>query len=187
MTKYGMAINLDRCIGCHTCANACKMQNNVPSGMLWNRVLTEGSDVIYGAVGDYPNLSRTFVPVACQHCENPACQRVCPTGATHISPDGIVLVDHGRCIGCKYCMAACPYQVRTFNEEEGIADKCRFCTVSASDGGTKMCTCVEACLTGARIFGDLDDPDSEISKQVKELNAQPIKGDLTDVKVFYVR
>ena len=79
------------------------------------------------------------------------------------------------------------YQVRAFNEKEGIADKCRFCTVSASEGGTKMCTCVEACITGARVFGDLDDPDSEVSRQIKELNAQPIKGDLTDVSVFYVR
>ena len=112
---------------------------------------------------------------------------VCPTGAAYIGADGIVGVDHGRCIGCLYCMAACPYQVRVRNEETGAVDKCRFCTVSAETTGAKMCSCVEACLTGARMFGDLDDPDSDISKEIVATNAQPIAGDLTKSKVFYVR
>lgn len=101
--------------------------------------------------------------------------------------DGIVEVDEGRCIGCLYCMAACPYQVRVRNAQTGTVDKCRFCTVSAEESGTKMCTCVEACLTGARIFGDLDDPDSELSRAIARTNAAPIAGDLTESKVFYVR
>ena len=101
--------------------------------------------------------------------------------------DGIVEVDHGRCIGCLYCMAACPYQVRTRNSKTGEVDKCRFCTVSAETTGTKMCSCVEACLTGARMFGDLDDPDSDISKEIVATNAQPIAGDLTESKIYYVR
>ena len=112
---------------------------------------------------------------------------MCPTGAAYIGADGIVGVDEGRCIGCKYCMAACPYQVRVHNEKTGTVDKCRFCTVSAETSGTKMCSCVEACLTGARIFGDLDDPASDISKEIAATNAQPIAGDLTKSKVFYVR
>jgi Fe-S-cluster-containing dehydrogenase component len=98
----------------------------------------------------------------------------------------VVVVETGRCIGCKYCVAACPYQVRVQNEETGTVDKCRFCTISALNG-TKMCSCVTACLTGARIFGDLDDPQSELSKAIVELNAHPLAGDLTKAKVFYVR
>ena len=122
MTKYGMAISLDRCIGCQTCANACKMQNNVPMGLLWNRVITEGCDVIDGAVGVYPNLTRTYVPLACQHCENPACQRVCPTGATYKDDMGRVQIDYDKCIGCRMCMAACPYNARVFNWEDPVRD-----------------------------------------------------------------
>ena len=127
------------------------------------------------------------VPLQCMQCEDAPCAAVCPTGAAYIGADGIVGVDEGRCIGCKYCMAACPYQVRVHNEKTGTVDKCRFCTVSAETSGTKMCSCVEACLTGARIFGDLDDPASDISKEIAATNAQPIAGDLTKSKVFYVR
>lgn len=180
MTRYGMLINTKKCIGCFACRTACQRQN----GLLPDEDFIRYEERVNGS---YPNVRIEAVPLQCMHCADAPCANVCPTGATHVSPDGIVLVDHGRCIGCKYCMAACPSQVRAFNEKEGIADKCRFCTVSASEGGTKMCTCVEACITGARVFGDLDDPDSEVSRQIKELNAQPIKGDLTDVSVFYVR
>ena len=187
MTKLGIAIDLERCVGCHTCANACKMQNNVPTGMLWNRVTTEGCDVIDGAVGTYPNLTRTFLPVACQHCENPACQRVCPTGATYKDEMGRVEIDYDKCIGCRMCMAACPYQVRNRNEKTGAVDKCRFCHVSNYENGTEMCTCVTACPTHARIFGDLDDPDCELVKEINRTHAAPIAGDLTKSKVFYVR
>ena len=114
------------------------------------------------------------------------CVSVCPTGAAKYGTDGIVEVDQGRCIGCLYCVAACPYQVRVRNSQTGAVDKCRFCTVAAEDG-TKMCSCVEACLTGCRIFGDLDDPDSEISKAIVETGAAPIAGDLTKAKIYYVR
>lgn len=174
MTKLGIAIDLERCVGCHTCANACKMQNNVPTGMLWNRVTTEGCDVIDGAVGTYPNLTRTFLPVACQHCENPACQRVCPTGATYKDEMGRVEIDYDKCIGCRMCMAACPYNARSFNWEEpvrdvdfnygdaevpvrprGVAEKCTLCRERTDRGEEPMC--VVCCPTHARIFGDLDD------------------------------
>lgn len=188
MTKYGMAISLDRCIGCQTCANACKMQNNVPMGMLWNRVITEGCDVIDGALGEYPNLTRTYVPLACQHCENPACQRVCPTGATYKDDMGRVQIDYDKCIGCRMCMAACPYNARVFNWEEpvrdpdfnygdkdvpvrtkGVMEKCTMCKERTDRGDEPMC--VVCCPTKARTFGDLDDSNSEVSRMIREKHA----------------
>ena len=181
MTKLAIGINLDRCIGCHTCANACKMQNNVPDGMLWNRVLTEGCDAIDGAVGTYPNLSRTYVPLACQHCENPACMKVCPTGATYKDDAGRVEIEYDRCIGCRMCMAACPFNARVFNWEDpqrdggfnwgdarvpvrtrGVMEKCTLCRERTDEGEAPMC--VVCCLTHARVFGDLDDPTSELAQ-----------------------
>ncbi len=188
MTKYGMAISLDRCIGCQTCANACKMQNNVPMGMLWNRVITEGCDVIDGALGEYPNLTRTYVPLACQHCENPACQRVCPTGATYKDDMGRVQIDYDKCIGCRMCMAACPYNARVFNWEDpvrdpdfnygdkdvpvrtkGVMEKCTMCKERTDRGDEPMC--VVCCPTKARTFGDLDDPNSDVSRMIREKHA----------------
>mgnify|MGYP000003621581 FL=1 len=183
MTKLGMAINLSRCVGCQTCANACKMSNNVPMGMLWNRVLTEGSDVLDGVQGTYPNVTRKWVPLACQHCENPACQKVCPTGATYKDEKGRVEIDYDKCIGCRFCMAACPYNARVFNWSEpdhdpdfqtgygkvpvrlkGVMEKCSLCKERCDDGEEPMC--VVCCPASARVYGDLDDPDSEISKIV---------------------
>ena len=187
MTKLGIAINLERCVGCNTCANACKMQNNIPMNMLYIRVETDGVDTADGAQGTYPDLSRTYIPVACQHCENPACLKVCPVGATYKDDMGRVEIHYDKCIGCRICMAACPYQVRTRNSKTGEVDKCRFCTLSSYENGTKMCSCVDACLTGARIFGDLDDSDSEISKEIARTGAAPIAGDLTRAKIYYVR
>ena len=188
MTKLGIAIDLERCIGCHTCANGCRIQNGLPTGIAWNRVLTEGCDKIDDAVGEYPNLSRTYLPVACQHCENPACLRVCPTGATYKDETGRVLIDYDKCIGCRMCMAACPYNARSFNWEEpkrpvdfrygdarvpvrprGVAEKCTLCKERTDDGDEPMC--VKCCPTKARVFGDLNDPNSEISKRIKEKSA----------------
>lgn len=188
MTKLGIAINKTRCIGCQTCAHACKMQNNVPSGMRWNRVLTEGCDVEDGALGEFPNLSRGYLPVACQHCENPACLRVCPTGATYKDDKGRVEIDYEKCIGCRMCMAACPYNARVFNWNEpvrdpdfnygdkdvpvrgkGVVEKCTLCKERTDRGDIPMC--VRVCPGRARVYGDLDDPESEISKVVRENHA----------------
>ena len=188
MTRFGLAINTGRCIGCHTCANACKMQNNVPMGMLWNRVLTEGCDIVDGAVGQYPNVSRAYLPVACQHCENPACLRVCPTGATYKDEKGRVEIAYDKCIGCRTCMAACPYNARVFNWNEprrdpdfnygdkdvpvrgkGVVEKCTRCKERTDRGDEPMC--VVCCPTKARVFGDLDDPNSDVSRIVRERRA----------------
>ena len=186
MTKLAIGINLHRCIGCNTCAVACKMQNNVPDGMLWNRVLTEGCERFDSAEGTYPNLSRTYLPLACQHCENPACERVCPTGATYKDDKGRVEIDYDKCIGCRMCMAACPYTgVRNFNWDEpkysidlktGSADapahvkhtveKCTFCWHRLAKGVQPAC--VEVCTARARYFGDLNDPESEVSKLIRD-------------------
>lgn len=185
MTRFGFAINTGRCIGCHTCANACKMQNNVPTGMLWNRVLTQECDIIDGVVGQYPNVSRAYLPVACQHCENPACLRVCPTGATYKDESGRVEIAYDKCIGCRTCMAACPYNARVFNwsdavrdpdfnygdkkvpvRQKGVVEKCTMCKERTDLGEEPMC--VVCCPTKARVFGDLDDPNSEVSRIIRE-------------------
>ncbi len=204
MTKLAIGIDLHRCIGCNTCALACKMQNNVPDGMLWNRVLTENCELFDGAEGTYPHLTRTYVPLACQHCSNAACQRVCPTGATYTDEKGRVQIDYQKCIGCRMCMAACPYNARVFNwndpvrstganwgdgrvptREKGMMEKCTLCKERTDAGDEPMC--VHCCPTDARVFGDLDDPDSEISQLERSESAQRLlesKG--TRPAVFYV-
>ena len=180
MTRYGMLIDTKNCIGCYACRTACQRQNGLDADVDYIRYEERET-------GTFPHVGYEMVPLQCMHCEDAPCAQVCPTGAAHMGADGIVEVDEGRCIGCLYCMAACPYQVRVRNSETGAVDKCRFCTVSAEESGTKMCTCVEACLTGARMFGDLDDPDSEIVKEIARTGAKPIAGDLTKSKIYYVR
>jgi molybdopterin-containing oxidoreductase family iron-sulfur binding subunit len=164
------------------------MSNNVPDDILWNRVLTHNCDVMDGAEGEYPNLSRTYLPVACQHCENAACQRVCPTGATYKDDKGRVEIDYDKCIGCRMCMAACPYNAREFNWSEpvrsaggnygeagvavrprGVVEKCTLCKERTDRGDLPMC--VRCCPARARIYGDLDDESSEISKTIREKHA----------------
>lgn len=205
MTRLAIGVNLRRCIGCNTCALACKMQNNVPDGMLWNRVLTEGCERFDSAEGTYPNLSRTYLPLACQHCENPACERVCPTGATYKDDKGRVEIDYDKCIGCRMCMAACPYNARTFNWNDpvratgagygdarvpertrGVMEKCTLCKERTDEGDEPMC--VRCCPADARIFGDLDDPDSAVSRLRRDQGAEVLLEDKgTRPQVFYVR
>ncbi|WP_165062987.1 4Fe-4S dicluster domain-containing protein [Adlercreutzia sp. ZJ154] len=204
MTKLAIAINTDRCIGCQTCAFACKMQNSVPQGMAWNRVITEGSDHEDGSLGTFPNVTRTYLPLACQHCENPACEKVCPTGATYKDEKGRVEIDYDKCIGCRMCMAACPYNARVFNwaepvrkpdfkygdkevveRERGVMEKCTLCKERTDRDEQPMC--VECCPVRARVFGDLDDPDSEISKLKHEKSVRILLEDKgTRPQVFYV-
>ena len=120
MTRLGFVIDKKSCIACHACAVACKVENNLPDGNWWNRILTEGGDNMDAPEGTYPNLSLGNIAVACQHCKNPACVKVCPVGATYKDPEtGVVRQDYDKCIGCRMCMAACPYTgVRSFNWDE---------------------------------------------------------------------
>ncbi len=183
MARYGMAIDTKRCVGCNACTTACKMANNVPDDIFWTRALTKGGDEVDTPAGTFPNLSMRYYTVGCQHCENPACVKACPVGATYKDPEtGIVRQDYDRCIGCRMCMAACPYTgVRSFNWQEpknqmgfaiGDADapkhqkhtveKCTFCYQRTSKGETPAC--MDLCPARARHWGDLDDPNSEISQ-----------------------
>ena len=120
MTRYGFVIDSKSCISCHSCAVACKVENNLPDTIWWNRILTDGGPNMDTPAGTYPNLTIRNIPMACQHCDNPACVKVCPVGATYKDPEtGVVRQDYDKCIGCRMCMAACPYTgVRSFNWEE---------------------------------------------------------------------
>lgn len=181
---YGMAIDLKHCIGCQTCAFACKVANNLPNDVWWNRVFTDGGPVIDTTSEDG---RKEYFPMACQHCENPACVKVCPVGATYRDPEtGVVRQDYDKCIGCRMCMAACPYTgVRSFNWEEPqyhmdfatgdsdaaphqkhVVEKCTFCYQRTSQG--KDPACMVLCPGRARFWGDLDDPDSEVSQLISK-------------------
>lgn len=158
MTRNIIDIDLDSCIGCHSCAVVCKQENNVGLGTFYNKVLTVGPS------GTYPDLEMYYLPVACQHCDNPECVSVCPTGASYKREDGVVLVDHSKCIGCQYCVMACPYGVRAYDtsKDKGVIEKCTMCA-HLIDKGEKP-ACVKHCPGQARKFGDLDDPQSDVSK-----------------------
>ncbi|MBR2789411.1 MAG: 4Fe-4S dicluster domain-containing protein, partial [Eggerthellaceae bacterium] len=109
MARYGIVVDVTRCMGCHTCSMACKMENNVPEGIWWNRVLTDGGESMDTYRGEYGSGHLDYLVMQCQHCDNPACTRVCPVGATYKDPEtGIVRQDYDKCIGCRMCMAACP-------------------------------------------------------------------------------
>jgi len=186
--RLGMVIDTKRCIGCTTCAVACKGENNLPDKTWYNRVLTVGGANPNTPTGVYPHLTIETITLACQHCEKPACLDVCPVGAISKSADGVILQDNTpgsptRCIGARACIAACPYTgVRVFNFDEptyqvqgfvlggeGVpehtlnkVEKCQFCAHRLA-GGLEP-ACVEVCPSRARTFGDLNDPTSEVSR-----------------------
>ena len=191
MTRWAMVADLRRCVGCQTCTAACRHANATPPGVQWRRVL----DMEFGV---YPNVRRSFVPVGCQHCDDPPCRDVCPTNATRKRADGIVTIDYDLCIGCAYCAVACPYQARhktmraafaygkaMENETKrrddrrlAVATKCTFCVDRIDDGLARGLrpgvdheatpACVNACITQTLQFGDLDDPKSNVSQLVAE-------------------
>jgi len=177
--QYGMLIDTRKCIGCHTCSVACKSENEVPLGVT-------RSWVEYTEKGVYPNASRHFLPRLCNHCRHPQCVDVCPTGATYKRPqDGIVVVDSGLCIGCKYCVQACPYDARFLNPVTGFADKCDFCIHRVSKG--LVPSCVNSCIGGARIFGDISDPTTEISRLLATNPTTVLRpGKGTEPNVYYI-
>ncbi len=167
MSHYCIVVNLDRCTGCFGCEIACKMENNVALGQRWSKVFT------VGPVGDYPNMTRYALPTMCQQCENAPCVNVCPTGASYRdASSNIVLVDKEKCIGCKYCMMACPYGVRSWNTSERCVEKCTLCGQLTSTG--QLPACVKSCAAGARFYGDLDDPQSDASQELAKYPAEAI-------------
>ena len=167
MSHNCIVVNLDRCTGCFGCEIACKMENNVALGQRWSKVFT------VGPVGEYPNMTRYALPTMCQQCKDAPCVHVCPTGASYRdSNTNVVLVDKEKCIGCKYCMMACPYGVRSWNKTEKCVEKCTLCGQLTSAG--KLPACVKSCAAGARIFGDLDDPNSDVSKELAKYPAEAV-------------
>lgn len=216
MPRWGMVIDLEKCTGCQACTTACQMENNRLPGENWQ-------DVLFYTEGEYPSGKLSWLPRPCMHCENPSCRDVCPTGATYKTEEGMVLVDWDKCIGCKYCMVACPYGVRFYAEEKqvvqpdirevfpgdgdkmwnppwrmpdakrdvkhgvgiqpkNVVSKCTFCyhRVKDAPAGTvdldpanpalreHTPACVVTCAPGARTFGDLDNPKSQVRELIAE-------------------
>lgn len=216
-TKFGMVIDAGACIGCRQCMYACKEENNVPDEplpMSWMEIfemdihepVTELSSVPpENSRRDYtesPKRGKWYLGVNCLHCENPPCVKVCPVGATYVGDNGIVEMNYNKCIGCRNCMAACPYNARQFNwaepdipedrvnpkvpvRQKGVAEKCTFCQHRTKDG--LLPKCVEACPVGARHFGDLHDPESPVSRILKEdMSFRLLEEMSTKPKVYYI-
>ena len=154
MTQYAIVTDLDRCVCCLACSVACKVVNGVPTGSFWNKTLRIGPNPREGGSGQWPDVELYFLNVQCQHCENPECVKVCPTGASHKTEDGTVQIDKSKCIGCQFCAMSCPYSVRYLNEEEGVVEKCTLCEQKIAQG--ELPQCVSECGGRARFFGDLD-------------------------------
>ncbi len=199
--KWCMSIDVRKCIGCGRCAAACKMENHVPPEPYYFRTWVERYEVHgtdepiitspNGGIDGFPpqNSSEEFeksfyVPKLCNHCETSPCTQVCPTGATFVSPDGVVMIDYDYCIGCRFCIQACPFGCRFFNPETQTADKCNLCYHRITQG--LLPACVEVCPVGARQFGDLKDPESKIHAFLAENQVDVLKPQLrTHPKVYY--
>lgn len=227
MAKYAMVIDLQRCTGCGGCIIGCKNENNLSQGVSW-------ASKISWTEGTFPNVRFTYITTLCNHCENAPCVSACPTEAMYKTEDGITMLDSDKCIGCRYCMAACPYGVihyiaeesQTFWQDEevlladgtasaaevtaqvgatvmpyynpereatlpgvrpkGTVEKCTLCDHRLSAG--QFPYCVEACPANARIIGDLDDPNSEVSKLLSKYKPMRLRESLgTEPKVYYIR
>jgi len=215
MVRYGMAIDMSRCMGCRACVEACKVENNTPMGVFWMWLFRFEE-------GTYPNSKLRYMARPCQHCDNAPCVKVCPVGARFKRDDGLVLTDADRCIGCRYCEVSCPFGVNYFNWKEpsknqyfdwgskglpyrnpdhdikyegrlvsggnhfaGVMGKCTFCVHRLAKGLKPAC--VANCPVGVFTFGDLDDPNSEVSKAIAEKDHFRLEEELgTNPKVFYL-
>ncbi|MDX2477493.1 MAG: 4Fe-4S dicluster domain-containing protein [Gammaproteobacteria bacterium] len=212
---FGYAINVSKCRGYRDCVHACVKENNLSRDTQYIRVLELDRDNLNLHEGDHyynsdtvPVEGKHYFPMQCMHCDNPPCVKACPVEATWTEPDGIVVVDYDWCIGCRYCMAACPYQARHFNwgypklpaEEittethylgnrprpRGVVEKCHFCVQRTREG--RQPACQEACPSGARVFGNLLDPNSEIRYVLENKAVFRLKEDLgTEPKFWYFR
>ncbi len=204
--RYVIVHDLHRCMGCHACEMACKSENNVPDNNWWCRVLTDGGDGPNTSGGTYEAPYRDYYALQCQHCENPACTRVCPVGATYKDPEtGVVRQEYDRCIGCRMCMAACPYTgVRSFNWDEPkyscavamgdidvpthqkhTVEKCTMCWHRLAKG--EQPACVAACPAYARYWGDANDPESEVAQLIKNRSNKQLLPEMgTNPSVYYL-
>lgn len=198
---YGMGIQVDKCIGCGRCVEACKTENDVPREPVYFRTWVERYaidsageatvDSPEGGIDGFPPLDEDqevlrsfFVPKLCNQCDNPPCVQVCPVGATFKTDDGVVLIDKDYCIGCSYCIQACPYGARYLDPRTRTADKCNFCYHRVRRG--LVPACVEACPTGARVFGEVYTRTSPLRRLMRLNPLQVLKPHLnTDPKVFY--
>ena len=213
--EFAYALDLSRCIGCRRCVYACVEENNQSRNpqLHWIKVLSmekekgvdfEHADPYYNPE-KVPEDGRFYMPVACQQCRDSPCTKVCPTGATWTEKDGIVVIDYDWCIGCRYCMAACPYGARHFNWSEpsipsdeinpnthylgnrprpkGVVEKCTFCIQRTRTG--RYPACVEVCPVGARKFGNLLDPDSEIRYIIEHKRVMVLKAELNTAPRFF--
>lgn len=212
---FGYAINITKCRGYRDCVEACVQENNLARDIRYIQVLEldkgslnlETADRYYDR-DSVPAAGKYYLPVQCMQCDNPPCVKACPVEATWKESDGIIVVDYDWCIGCRYCMTACPYSARSFNWQRpdipverinpdtnylgnrprpvGVVEKCHFCTQRTRRG--KQPACQEACPTGARIFGNLLDPDSEIRYVLEHKTVFRLKEDLgTEPKFWYFR
>ena len=154
MSHMAIVTDLNRCAGCLGCNVACKAVNNVKPGSYWNKTLRVGPNPKVEG-GQYPDVEMYFMVLQCQHCANPQCVSVCPTGASAIAEDGTIQIDKETCIGCGACLMACPYGVRYLDEETLVAEKCNLCKDLIDEG--KLPQCVSPCGGMARFFGDLDE------------------------------
>ncbi len=187
---WGFGVDIDKCIGCARCVDACKTENDVPRKPFYFRTWVEryvirktgeiqvespnGGLDGYTQLRDKEDVSKTFfVPKLCNLCENSPCIQVCPVGATFKTEEGVVLIDRKYCIGCRYCIQACPYGTRYFHPTLKVADKCSLCYHRIMKGLNPAC--VEVCPTGARIFGDMSEPDSPISRFIEANHVQVLK------------
>lgn len=199
--RYAMGVQIEKCIGCGKCVEACKIENDVPMEPYYFRTWVERY-IIYadgdvsvdspnGGIEGFPPIEskkqilRTFfVPKLCNHCENPPCVQVCPVGATFETQDGVVLVDDDYCIGCRYCIQACPYGARFLDPRTHTAGKCTFCYHRITEG--LLPACVEICPTQARIFGELGKLSTPLNRMMRQSNIQVLKSHMnTEPKVFY--
>jgi tetrathionate reductase subunit B len=211
--RWAFGVDATKCIGCLRCVEACKLENDVPhnahqfrtwveryvylEGEEHARIDSQQDPVNIAASGSEEHFrfadryskekveKAFFVPKLCNQCTDPACVQVCPVGATYKAPDGIVLIDHDYCIGCRYCVQACPYGARLFNDEAGVSDKCTWCYHRITKG--LQPACVEVCPTGARIFGDLKDKQSDVSQFIRENRVDVLRPETGNgPNVFYV-
>lgn len=200
--RYGMLIDLDRCIGCTACVVACKSENGTARDVHWTKILSRET-------GYYPNSKIKIIPIVCMHCQNAPCIQACPTGASYRTEEGIVLIDIDKCLGCRACVNACPYDAREYNytdpkkspyfEEMGLtpfekvknlshqlgkAEKCTLCNHRLRE--KELPACVKTCVTQARIFGDLDDPMGLLAKAIRDKNAYRFNEHLgTEPSVYF--